>query len=96
MSDTPAEFGLIVPFIVCATNGGPYDDGPYCAGYEAGTIAVVLASLPPEITQAERTVRTDNLPQIDLIAMQHGWTVNAATTEWPEWTTVAFKRETSP
>jgi hypothetical protein len=88
-----AEFGLMMPFVVCASNGGPYDDEPYCAGFEAGMVDTILATTLPGINQMSRPVRTDNLPQIDLIAMQHGWTITPTVDdEHPEWTTVTFSR----
>ena len=95
MSDA-TEFGLVMPFVVCASNGGPFDDAPYCAGFEAGMVDTILAALPVGINQMSRPVRTDNLPQIDLLAMQHGWTITSAVdAEYPEWTTVTFCRLTS-
>jgi len=84
-----------MPFVVCASNGGPYDDGPYCAGWEAGVLDVVLATaaLGNRIHELTRPVRTGNVPQLDLVAMQHGWTMETEPTEWPdEWTTVIFRR----
>ena len=89
-----AEFGLMMPFVVCASNGGPYDDEPYCAGFEAGMVDTILSTLLPGIHHLARPVRSDNLPQIDLIAMQHGWSIVSTVVddEHPEWTTVTFSR----
>jgi len=93
MSWRMSEFGLVMPFVVCVSNGGPYDDAAYCAGFEAGMVDTILATLPDGINQASRPVRSDNLPQIDLIAMQHGWTITTIVDdELPEWTTVTFRR----
>ena len=95
MSDG-TEFGLMMPFVVCASHGGPYDDAAYCAGFEAGTVDTILATLPVGINQVSRPVRTDNLPQIDLIAMQHGWSITSTVDdEYPEWMTVTFRRRLS-
>lgn len=88
MSD--AEYGLVMPFVVCATNGGPYDDAAFVAGYAAGTIDARLAMHDPVIAQT--AVRTDLLPQLDLIAMRHGYTMTSE--PWgeapAEWTMVTF------
>ena len=92
MSDG-TEFGLMMPFVVCASHGGPYDDAAYCAGFEAGMVDTILATLPVGINQMSRPVRSENLPQIDLLAMQHGWSiVSTVDDEHPEWTTVTFRR----
>lgn len=37
-----AEFGLVMPFVVCESQGGPYDDNAYVAGFEAGNLAMNL------------------------------------------------------
>lgn len=92
MSDD-VEYGLVMPFVVCATNGGPYDDAAFVAGYAAGTIDYRLSTRDP--LPARSAVRTDLLPQLDLIAMRHGYTMTSE--PWgeapAEWTMVTFTRE---
>lgn len=96
MSDDPGEeYELVMPFVVVASKGGPYDDDAYCAGYEMGRLD---ADLDVEmiglgtITET-RTVRTANAAQADLVAMMHGWrTVKRTDHEDGEWTTLRFER----
>lgn len=79
-----AEYGLVMPFVVVTSKDGPYDDEAYCAGWEMGALAARLALCeihglgPPEVV-----IHRGNVPQADLIAMQHGMVV---TEGWPEGT----------
>jgi hypothetical protein len=67
------EYGLVMPFVVVTSVGGPYDDDAYVAGYEAGMADAQLAHGPRVV---DLVVRSDNAPQIDLIGMRHGYTVH--------------------
>jgi hypothetical protein len=72
------EFGLVMPFLVCQSKGGPYDDAAYVAGYEAGTLDMALALSPPlpgSRLNEGVPYHADNMPQIDLIAMRHNVTI---------------------
>lgn len=66
-----AEYELVMPFVVCASKGGPYDDDSFVAGWTMGTLSWDLSYhgryLPMEIT-----VPAGCVPQVDLIAMQNG------------------------
>lgn len=68
MSD--AEYGLVMPFVVCASQGGPYEDDAFVGGYECGQIDTALSLRQPI---GYRQVHTTSLPQLDLIAMRHGY-----------------------
>lgn len=79
------EYGLVVPFLPVTSRGGPYDDSAYCAGYEMGRLDATL-SLNPRLYEA--LIRAENIPQADLIAMQHGYRTRVGTLDgdgWPEW-----------
>lgn len=86
--DENIEMDLIMPFVTVASQGGPYDDDAYVAGYEMGQLDAALAAGPDELAA---TVRSENAIQADLIAMRHGY---ACTTEVyapsPEWSIVSF------
>ena len=88
----PAEYGLVMPFVVCASKGGPYEDQAFCAGYHAGSIDrelqhCALNGLSPDAV----TVETSLVPQIDLIAMRHGFRIETEPDEdVPEYTHVWF------
>lgn len=64
------EYDLVMPFVVCASQGGPFDDGAYVAGYEMGRLD---ADFEVAAAVFERTIRTDNVPQAELLAMKHEW-----------------------
>lgn len=92
MSETagePAEYGLVMPFIVCQSNGGPYEDSAFIAGGRFQQISALLESgceshdsyQPPAL-----------VPQLDLLAMQHGYVMGVD--EYDEhWSLVTFERK---
>lgn len=92
MPDEPT-YGLVMPFVVCASKGGPYDDEAFVAGAEYGQLHSLLALSPPS---HEAYVRSKSVPQLDLLAMHFGYTFTAEPwDEHPdEWTKVAFTRTT--
>lgn len=98
MSDSEHQAGwsLVMPFVVVASAGGPYDDGAYVAGYEVGSLDVRLALEKPE--SLDLTLRTANLPQVDLVAMRHGYIVERPggpidpDAEVVGWTRVSLRR----
>lgn len=84
------EYALVMPFVVCQSVGGPYDDDAFVAGYQAGQIdAALKAGTAGDLSL---TVRTDLLPQLDLIAMRHGYIMTTDSTEIDEWTYATFRR----
>jgi hypothetical protein len=90
--ENEAEFGLVMPFVVVESQGGPFDDMAYVCGYEACAIDAELQYARPKLI--EKYVHTENVAQVDLIAMQHGYTFES--TPWadaPEdWTWVTLRR----
>lgn len=88
MSDV--EHDLVMPFVVCRSNGGPYDDDGFCAGWHLGQIDTELAVVAPAILEV--TVLTGSVPQLDLIAMRRGYAIDTQVSDdVPEW---AFVRLT--
>lgn len=88
-----AEYGLVMPFVVCQSQGGPYEDRSFVAGaryaqieHEAATIATGR--------QKEWYAEPELVPQLDLVAMKLGLTMTSvAWTERPdEWTLVTMSR----
>jgi hypothetical protein len=93
-----AGYELVMPFVVCASQGGPYEDQAFVAGYRLGLLSA-------ELEEAEghedsevfplpvAAVRPADLPQVDLLAMRYGFTTRAE--PWPdapqEWYTVRFE-----
>lgn len=75
MTPDKHEYDLVMPFVVCESNGGPYDDEAYVAGWEAGKLDLMLELKRPRPGQFFRPdipIHADNRPQFDLIAMKHG------------------------
>ena len=88
------EYGLVMPFVVCASQGGPYNDDAYVAGYETGALDAKLHYERPDLLQV--TVHTDNVPQLDLVAMRHGYDVDSTTTVRDGWTIIELRRVALP
>ena len=89
MTDDP-DYALIMPFVVCQSKGGPYEDDAYAAGWEAATIDANLANwrrLGLSPIRTPLTVRTDNMRQIDLVAMHRGYEVEVIS-EADGWTKI--------
>lgn len=93
---TPDEqeptFGLVMPFVVVTSVGGPYDDTAFVAGCYYADIDRVLKDWgPPEYSAY---VYPALVPQLDLLAMHHGYTmVSEPWEDHPDdWTLVTFSR----
>lgn len=72
-----AEYGLVMPFVVCQPDG-PFDAGAFVAGWECGVLEARLAGIVGVgVVTVQRYVHTPVLPQLDLIAMKHGFRVTA-------------------
>lgn len=92
------EYGLLMPFVVVASAGGPFADAPYAAGWEMGKLGAVLAQCaffgwPPD----RQAILASNVKQAELIAMNYGFTmtVHPWAEEVPEeaaaeWADVSF------
>ena len=98
--DRPDEgsYGLVMPFVVCASEGGPYDDAAFVAGYECGLIARALAVIAAAGGDtATFTVGTDVVKQLELIGMKEGFPVMRAEAafddeQFANWRTVTFAK----
>jgi hypothetical protein len=94
MSDEDHEvsYEIVMPFVVCASNGGPFEDSAWVAGYEMGLLAAELRSTTESVI--ERTVRTANVPQADLLGMDTGFDVESRPAEisGEEWSYVRFTK----
>ncbi len=84
------SFEMVMPFVVCESQGGVYDDDAYVAGFEAGRLDMALLLATPLLPGSEIKdpvpYHTANLPQLDLVAMRHGVTLIAEESEEPGWT----------
>lgn len=90
---TPNEhWSIVMPFVTVASKGGPYDDEAYCAGYEIGRLDAALAR-DNGVADVLVTVHTPNAPQVDLVAMRHGFVIaERIPDDSGEWTTLTLRR----
>jgi hypothetical protein len=70
-------YGLVMPFIVTTSHGGPYEDKAFVAGWAAGWLDAMLATARPLGATIERYVPPGLMPQLELVAMHHGYTVTS-------------------
>ena len=91
-NETPAGYGLVMPFVVTVSQGGPYDDNAFVAGWEAGWLDAMLLACRPLGATVERYVDSSLVPQLDLVAMRHRYTMTVE--PWEEhpddWSFVTF------
>lgn len=98
MPQEPEEDGyeLLYPFVVCKSNGGPFDDEAFCAGFRAGEISQMLAAgRHLHATEIHvPAVATEITGQLDLIALHHGYLMDKPeiSGQWPQWCDVTFRR----
>jgi hypothetical protein len=66
---------IVIPFVACKSKGGHYDDEAFMAGSLA--MYIMMALQDPE-TESPTCVPVPPqlIPQIDLIAMTYGWTID--------------------
>jgi hypothetical protein len=86
------EYELVMPLVLAKSNGGDLDDTALVAGMTCGALdqelamTAVLHTLP-----RERYIDARLLPQVDLIAMRHGYTTTLGDLdEASGWQVVAF------
>jgi hypothetical protein len=89
---------LVMPFVACVSNGGPFDDDAFTAGYQAGLLDKALEVLAAAgASELPATVFTPLLPQLDLVAMRHGFQLTAVPAEdTGTWSFVTFRRAEEP
>ncbi len=80
----------VLPFVLCRTNGGPYDDEAFLSGWRLGDLAATLAQ--PGISGLSDSIRPEERYQADLIAMARGYSMSAEVSGDPSWLNVTFVR----
>lgn len=94
--DRPEPDGveIVVPFVVCVSEGGPYDDDAFTAGFECGSVDARMKAIDDAGGKGLTvTVRTANVRQLELHAMNRGFPnvdVNDHAGEYAGWSTVSF------
>lgn len=83
---------LVERFVVVASTGGPYDDDSFVAGAYYG-LADVFLTMFRGSEAGGFIVPSALVPQLDLLAMRHGYQCVDLTTEATEgWSTVGYIR----
>jgi hypothetical protein len=92
--DAPEEvdFELAVPFVVCTSQGGPYDDAAFVAGFYTGSVDRALqVGKVAEAPVVQAVVPSTLLNQLELIGMHRGYpTMRTRVSDDPAWTYVQF------
>jgi hypothetical protein len=85
-------FGMVMPFVVVKSNGGELDDQSFACGWDCGQLYGELETCQRlGATPQARQVKAEILPQLDLIAMHHGFTVTVDNEDQnPDWRRVEF------
>lgn len=68
-------WGLIMPFVCCATNGGAFEDHAFVAGVKYGALDRILDIEKPDEWQGY--MPPELVGQCDLAAMHYGYTMTA-------------------
>lgn len=79
---------LLMPFTVCASNGGPYEDDAFTAGFRLGQLWAELSR--KERPVFKRDVSAPCAQQADLMAMSWGYTMTPLSEEHEGWVYAAF------
>jgi hypothetical protein len=93
VTDEEDGFGLVYPFVVCQSKGGPYDDSAFVAGCQFGQVAAEAKQIPKGQSRAWY-VYPEIVAQLDLLAMHEG--LHLTSEPWDEhpeeWALVTLRR----
>ncbi len=83
------SYALLYPFVVCKSNGGPWDDDAFVAGVRFGELAqrLKLGELFVELPIEDALA-----PQVDLVAMHEGYSVQFEREVAEGWTYATLRR----
>lgn len=81
-----------LPMIVTTSQGGPYDDEAFQAGYSLAMVHVSLADPDFQAPSFVVPAYSASVPQLDLIAMAYGWSTKVLH-EQDEWSCVLMTRD---
>lgn len=92
--DQPDGMALVMPFVICQSKGGPFEDDAFVAGYECGGFDKALGAIAAVGGDGlSFTAHTSSLPQLELIAMHHGFLLEVDEfDDLPEWSLVTAER----
>lgn len=86
------EAELVVPFVVCKSEGGPHDDKAFVDGYRFGRHHAELMASPGILNWGD-FISPEMVPQYDLMAMDFKFVMTIQTHDCDEgWVFVLFSR----
>lgn len=85
--DFQANCELLLPFVVCASDGGPYEDFSFVAGFRLGQLweQIDVAHACGASRFYVHAIERASLPQLDLIAMHFGYVVEYEAHDDDDW-----------
>lgn len=91
------DYDVVMPFIACESQGGPFPDDAFVAGFRCGAVDAMLNLTRAALEAGEGLTddviqcREPELAQLDLIAMRRGFTMDAEPVD-DEWFAITFTR----
>jgi hypothetical protein len=82
--------GGVMPFVLCRSKGGPYDDEAFSSGWRLGAVGATLAA--PGVSALCESIRAGGRVQADLLAMAYGYAMRVDPSSDPDWLSVTFTR----
>lgn len=70
-----ADYELVMPFVTVTSKGGPHEDNAFVAGWTLGALDADMNTLGRYRVDVERWFLPELMPQVELIAMKHGYIV---------------------
>lgn len=91
MDEDHPSYQLVMPFVACRSEGGPYDDEAFVAGYRLGILDAKLHARQPTFSEPIEPLARE---QCDLLAMRYGYSFEAEPDEeYPDdWLIATFTR----
>ena len=76
-TDHEHEYELVMPFVLCESQGGPHDDSAFVSGWRLGHLDAVLSAVRGTGTSVivMEMIEEREREQADLLAMRHGSTM---------------------
>jgi hypothetical protein len=91
-----SAWNLVVPFVACTSQGGPFDDEAFAEGFRCGHTSAVLNGCPQEVREVTFTATSTPavLRQLELIGMAADFPMMEVDTyePVPAWASVTFRR----
>lgn len=84
---------MVMPLVVCRSEGGGYDDPAFVAGFTCGTIWAALQTAQMIAAgHLSYMVQAPLLPQLDLFGMHFGYAVKSEPVDGhPNWAIATFR-----